>query len=409
MTERPKVMRIITRLNVGGPAIQAILLTRELGSFGYSATLVTGMCEASEGDMSYLLGDEDPVKWIPEMSRSVSLSTNVRALTRIWHLIRREKPDIVHTHTAMAGCLGRFAAILAGVPIIVHTFHGNSLSGYFSRPAEIIFRVIERILARFTDAICVICDQQLSELHDRFQLAPRSRFHVVPLGLDLSSFESMSAPALGEGPLKVGWFGRLVPVKNIPLLLQIIEAALQKTSALEFHIAGDGSERHLMAAAAERFGSRLTWYGWQKDITPIVEKCHVLIQTSRNEGTPVALIQGMAGGRPFISTAVGGLTDMVASPVWRIDKGCLWYSNGILVEPQPIAFLTALLELAGNSQVLSQMGQQARLFAAARYPKQALVATLDALYRELLRKKLLLREEQHLILHSLSSKKTTTT
>src|SRR6185369_5516807 len=163
---RARLVRIVTRLNVGGPAIHTTMLTREMQHFGFSTLLVSGSCEREDGDMSYLLGNEDLVCWIPELSRSVRPFRNFLALWRIWRVLRRESPLIVHTHTAMAGCLGRIAAKLAGVPIIVHTFHGNSLKQYFSPLASSVFLRVERFLATFTDAICVICEQQFHELSD---------------------------------------------------------------------------------------------------------------------------------------------------------------------------------------------------------------------------------------------------
>lgn len=383
-----KVVRIITRLNIGGPAIHTVLLTRELASLGYTTTLVSGTCEPADGDMSYLLEPGDPVAWIPEMSRSVNPWKNLRALFRLWRLLRAEKPAIVHTHTAMAGALGRTAAILAGVPVIVHTFHGNSLRDYFSPFVNTVFLQIERLLAKATDTICVVSEQQAGELSGEFRIAPRSRFRVVPLGLDLSAFTAMPPPVLDHGPLRVGWFGRMVPVKNIPLLVQVIESTLAQTDNVEFHVAGDGSERELLEQAARRLAPRLVWHGWQKDIAPIVEKCHVLLQTSRNEGTPVALIQGMAAARPFLSTAVGGVVDMVSGPKVRRFGGGDWYPNAVLASPEPASFAACLLELSQHPAQLVEIGQQARLFASNRYREEALVETLDSLYRDLLHKKL---------------------
>jgi glycosyltransferase involved in cell wall biosynthesis len=364
-----------------------VLLTRELTGFGYRTTLVTGSCEAAEGDMSYILDASDPVSWIPEMRRSVSPSKNLRALARLWRVIRHERPDIVHTHTAMAGCLGRLAAMLAGVPIVIHTFHGNSLRGYFSPLAERVFLQIERLLAKRTDAICVVCEQQLTELSDTFRVAPRSRCHIIPLGLDLSPFLAIPPPVVSGGLLRVGWLGRLARVKNISLLLRIVEATLDRTKEIEFHVAGDGPESELIRSALGRFGSRLVWHGWQRNIVPLVENCHVLVQTSHNEGTPVALIQGMAAARPFISTAVGGLVDMVAGPALRIADGCSWYGNGVLAEPRPEAFAMALLAMRDAGDLLAGMGRQARLFASSKYSKETLLAALDSLYRKLLQEK----------------------
>jgi glycosyltransferase involved in cell wall biosynthesis len=354
---------------------------------GYRTTLATGACESTEGDMSYLLNESDPIAWIPNMSRSVSPWKNVRALAHLWLLMRREKPSIVHTHTAMAGCLGRVAAILAGVPVVIHTFHGNSLSGYFSPLAEQIFLRIERLLARRTDAICVLCEQQLVELSDKFQVAPRSRCHIVPLGLDLSPYLAMPPAVFTGDRLRVGWFGRMVPVKNIPLLVQIVESTLNRSTSVEFHVAGDGPDRGLLEGAVKRFGSHLVWHGWQQDIRPLVEKCHLLMQTSHNEGTPVALIQGMAAGRPFLSTPAGGIVDMVTGTASGGANGHSWYANGILAEARPETFTDALLEILAQRDTLTAMGREARRFSVAKYSKETLLKNLDSLYRSLIQEK----------------------
>jgi glycosyltransferase involved in cell wall biosynthesis len=382
-----RIIRIITRLNIGGPAIHAILLTRSLSSLGYRSILVTGNCEGDEGDMSYLLDAADPVRRIPDLSRSVSPFRNIRALWLLWRLIRRERPAVVHTHTAMAGCLGRIAAILANVPVIIHTFHGNSLRQYFSRSASAIFRTVERILATQTDIICVLSPQQLDELSSKLHIAPQSRFRVVPLGLDLNPCLQLPPPS-PIGCIRVGWFGRLVDVKNIALLLAVASSVRNSDHTFEFHVVGDGPERHLVDSALPRLAPQLVWHGWQRDIIPLLSKCDILIQTSRNEGTPVALIQGMAAGRPFLSTAVGGVVDMTFGSGQELTPGARWFANAVLVEPRPEAFSEALEHFAGTTGLISEMGQAARVFAESRYPKEALISSLESLYRELLARKL---------------------
>ena len=220
-------MRIITRLNIGGPAIHTLLLTREMAALDYRTVLVAGSCEAEDGDASYPVRPEDSVRWVPELSRSVRPWRNLMALWRLWRLLRQERPAIVHTHTAMAGCVGRLAAVLSGAPVVVHTFHGNSLNEYFSRTWAAVFRAIEQLLAHFTDALCVVSPQQATELSAKFQIAPAHKFRVVPLGLELDDYFGLRPPD-GDGPLTVGWFGRMVPVKNIALLAATIERTLQR-------------------------------------------------------------------------------------------------------------------------------------------------------------------------------------
>jgi glycosyltransferase involved in cell wall biosynthesis len=379
-------VRVITRLNIGGPAIHTLLLTREMAALEYRTMLVAGSCEPEDGDMRYLLETADPVYWVPELSRSVRPWRNLKALWRLWRLLRRERPAIVHTHTAMAGCLGRLAAVLSGAPIVIHTFHGNSLNEYFSRIQAGVFRRIEQLLARFTDALCVVSPQQARELSAKFHVAPAHKFHVVPLGLELDDYFALRPPA-GTGPLTVGWFGRMVPVKNIALLAATIESALARCPDIRFVIAGDGPDRSALTGLLDRYGGRVEWLGWQREILPAVARCDVLLQTSRNEGTPVALIQGMAAARPFVSTAVGGVVDMVSSSAERAAGGARWYANGVLTESHAGTLADVLEALAGNRTLVSRMGLAGRAFASRQYRKETLVGNVDALYRELLNKK----------------------
>ena len=365
-----------------------MLLTRELAALGYRTVLVAGSCEAADGDMRYLVRYEDPLCWVPDLSRSVRPWRNLKALWQLWRLMRRERPAIVHTHTAMAGCLGRLAAVLSGAPIIIHTFHGNSLNEYFSRFQAGAFRRIEQVLARFTDVLCAVSPQQAEELSGKFHIAPPDKFRVVPLGLELQPYFDLPPPAPRPGPLTVGWFGRLVPVKNVPLLLATIEEALRRDEDLRFVIAGDGPDRGALENVAALYGGRVEWLGWQRDILPVLARCHVVLQTSRNEGTPVALIQGMAAARPFVSTAVGGVVDMVSGAVERSSDGARWYANGVLAEPNAAALTGALAALAQDRSRLARMGCEGRAFAYRRHRKELLVGNIDALYGELIRKKL---------------------
>jgi len=364
-----------------------VLLTKELREKGYSTTLATGVCEDTEGDMRYLLESTDSVVLIHEMSRSVSPFKNLRALFHIWRLIRLERPDIVHTHTAMAGFVGRTAAILAGVPVLIHTFHGNSLRHYFSPFMTRVFITIERLLALRTDAICVIASQQLTELSGDFRIAHRSKFRLVPLGLDLSSYLNIPEPRPNH-PIQIGWFGRLVDIKNIGLLLETALAVKNNNWRFEFHVAGDGPDSCLVKNYLTQLEPHLVWHGWLSDIIPLLSTCDLVIQTSRNEGTPVALIQGMAAGRPFVSTAVGGIVDMTCGEPQELTPGARWFDNAVLVDSRPEAFAAVLDRLASNPQQIITMGQSAREFAKSHYRKEALVAKLDSLYRELLEQKL---------------------
>ena len=380
---KPVLVRILTRLGAGGPPIHAVLATRAMGDHGYPSVLVAGRCDPSDGDMSYLLRGTDDIHWIEEMSRSVSLVDDVSAFVRLWRYLRDVRPLIVHTHTAKAGLLGRLAAKLAGVPVVVHTFHGNVLDGYFSAPANWAIRGVEHWLAKLTDIICVVAPQQAEELIGRFRIAPPDKVRIVPLGIELDPFLRIPKPV--DSGFTVGWLGRFVPIKNLPLLAAVVDRTLSANQSARFLIAGDGPEREIVQNAAQRWGpERCRWLGWQQDVRGMLEQCHVVIQTSKNEGTPVALIQAMAAGRPFVSTPAGGVVDMVSGDATRDRHGNRWHANAVLAEPSPVAFAAAIGRLAADPILRRRMGEESARFAAASYALPLLVANLDRLYSELL-------------------------
>ena len=383
-----KILEIITRLGAGGPPLHVISLARELERYGHETLVATGSCSSQDGDMSYLLQASDQVSWIPAMSRSVALVSDFLALMQLIRLARSYKPDIVHTHTAKAGVLGRIAAWLSGAPVVIHTYHGNVLRGYFSPASNWCIRKLEQLMSRITHAVCVLSEQQRREICHLFQIAPAERTHVIPLGLDVSAFGAIHAPPLQSEMLTVGWLGRLVPIKNIPLLTAIVERSIQAISGIRFIIAGDGPDRPLIDNLVRQFGSdRISYVGWQRDVLPVIEQCDVLIQTSRNEGTPVALIQGMAAARPFVSTAVGGLEDMVTGEE-RVSSGfARWFDNAVLLPPDPEAFVTALDELSRNRHLLRSMGLSARQYAFQTHSEEHMLNSMHKLYSDLLETK----------------------
>lgn len=380
-----KVMRFITRMNLGGPALHVVVLADQLKQRGYESTLVTGVCEPGEGDSPAAVPMGMKVITLNYLARSVSPFRDLMAIIAAYRIIRRERPEIVHTETAKAGTIGRLAAFLAGTPVVLHTYHGNSLSGYFSPAVNCVMRIVERLLARITDRICVICNQQFDEIHGQFRVGSTSQFSIVPLGLDLSRELELGLPEPGKPVLTVGWLGRLVDVKRISLLLSVIQRSAELHLPVRFSIGGDGPQRDLVAAAVNRFGPRLvTWNGWQSDPASFLAGCDLLFQTSRNEGTPVALIQGMAAGRPFVSTPAGGVVDLVYGAASSLSDGAAWYANGVLVRPTVDSFVDVLQRFVKDQSLIQKMGAAARQFAAGRFQPDRLGADMDRIYRELL-------------------------
>jgi glycosyltransferase involved in cell wall biosynthesis len=381
---RPRVLHVLTRLE-GGPPVMVIPLLRELNRLGYNAQLLTGRCEDPTLDMSYLLTPDDPVEWIPEMSRSLSVKNDIFALWRLYRLMRAAKPVIVQTHTAKAGLLGRIAAWLAGIPVVIHTFHGHSLNGYFASHVNLAIRFVERVLAKITDAVIVLSPHQKQDLVERFHVVPDRKVHVIPLGLDLERFQKLALPTGTEGWLTVGWAGRFVPIKDIALLIEVMRQTFRANARIRFIVAGTGPQRDLIEEAVRLWpDERLEWLGWTSDMEGFISRCDVLIQTSRNEGTPVCLIQGMAAGRPFISTPAGGVVDMVTGTGVREPSGGEWFDNAVLVEPDAQVFASVLCQMQRDRHRLDLMGRESAVFAASRYNPGQLARNYERLYAGLL-------------------------
>jgi len=382
-----KIARAIARLNIGGPAIQAVLLTRELADAGHSTSLLVGNVPESEGSMEYL-ADELGVRLvrIPRLSRDVSIFSDLRACWELYRWLRRERPDILHTHTAKAGALGRLAAFASGTPC-VHTYHGNVFEGYFSRKKTAAYLLIERLLARGTKRIIAVSPRQRDDLADRFRVAPAARISTVRLGFDLSAFltvaHSRFAEKNGCHPLVVGWVGRLTAVKD-PLLFPRVAALC--TGASSFLMAGDGELRAQVEAEKLRLdlGDHLRLIGWQRDMVSIYGLVDILLLTSINEGTPVAAIEAMAAGCPTVLPDVGGVADLMSGIPER-RSGYSIFDNGILVARRtPETFAEALNWLASNPRRRERMGQVASAFAEQNFSKERLVNEIEEVYSSVL-------------------------
>ena len=379
--ERIRVARIITRLNVGGPAIQAMLLTGRLDPEHFETLLICGRVGAAEGDMLALRREHGVVPIvIPTLGRGISPLDDIRAFLSIVGALRAFRPHVVHTHLAKAGLLGRLAAALLRVPVVVHTFHGNVLSGYFGAAKSGLFLGLERLLARLSTRIIAISERQAGELR-RLGVAHEPRLLRVPLGLDLAPF--LDAPSgllrreLGVGqkaPL-VGIVARLVPIKAIGVFLRAVELIIQEQPGARFVIVGDGEERGRLEAdaAARGLAAHIHWLGWRGDLPAIYADLDVVVLTSRNEGTPVSLIEAQAAGRAVVATEVGGVADIVVPP-----------KRGILVpDGDHGALARAVLDLLADDERRHAMGAAGRAAVYPEYDSATLVRRIEGLYRGL--------------------------
>ncbi len=413
-----KVARVIARLNIGGPAIQAISLSKELSSQGFECRLLTGVVEPDEGDLTSEAFQEGiKIFIIPSLSREISFIKDIRAFWGLLGELRKWRPDILHTHTAKAGTLGRLAGLLARIPVRVHTFHGHVFYGYFGPFKTQVFLLVERILACFTDALVVLSKSQMRELVDTYHIAPENKFQIVPLGFDFASFPP---PKSAKENKRIAWdltpehyicgfIGRLEPIKNPFLFVEAFQqlvsqrrnkskdpqCPLQPIAAV---IVGGGSlQEALRACLAEPVSpAPIKMVGWQNDLSEIYSALDVVVLTSLNEGTPVALIEAMVSGTPIVATNVGGICDLMVGEKQFVndDEGrqFIVYENGILVGPQDIEGIVGALNfLLLNQEQGRQMGRIGRAFALKNFSLDRLVDDVHQLYRRELDRKGLLQ------------------
>jgi glycosyltransferase involved in cell wall biosynthesis len=380
-----RIVRVISRLNIGGPAIQVLWMCHLLDRNGYESTLITGSEGPREGNMLPLAEDlgVKPVR-ISEMGREVAPLSDIRALWKLYRLMRRERPGIVHTHTAKAGALGRLAAWMARVPIVVHTYHGHNLYGYFSPWKTRLFAAIEKLLARVTTHLVAVSGQVRADLIAA-GITPADRISCIPLGLNLSPPDRIEEKRgslrrrLGVAPdtTLVGIVARLAPVKGHSHFLEAARLFLEKepVKPILFVIVGDGELRPALETKARRLGlgNQVVFEGFAADMDEVYADLDVLVLSSLNEGLPVAVIEGLASGIPVVASRVGGVPDLLEG----ID-------SAIMVEPGDSRAMAEALETI-LSDIEAYTRRAARHSSGTRqeYSVGRLADDLDRLYRSL--------------------------
>lgn len=391
MEERKiKILRIINRFNIGGPTYNATFLTSFI-SDKFETLLVGGLPEEGEADSLHIL-EEYGVKpiLIPEMKRNPNFISDRKALRRIKDIIKEYQPDIVHTHAAKAGALGRQAAYACKVPVIVHTFHGHVFHSYFNKYKTEIFRLIEKRLASKSTGIVAISDLQKKELCDVFRIAPKNKINVIQLGFDLNPFHenleekrklTRSTYDLSDDSLAIAIVGRLAPIKNHNLFLEGIKLVQQATKQkLVFFIVGDGDQKSAIEEKITALKSEMEidirMTSWIKDIKTFNAGMDVICLTSDNEGTPVSLIEAQACNIPIVSTDVGGVRDIVAES-----------ETGYIVPKNDVnAFAEKLLLLTEDKNNRERMSQNGWTFVRDKFHYTRLVNDMEKYYLNLLEK-----------------------
>ncbi|MBU1486729.1 glycosyltransferase family 4 protein [bacterium] len=376
-----KILLLIARLNIGGPALQVIDLTKLLDKEKFESFLVAGLEGKDEGNMLRLSGEEEvkPVI-VTELGREISLLDDLKAFIKLFFLIRRERPDIVHTHTAKAGTLGRLAAKLAGTPIIIHTFHGHIFHGYFSPLKTKIFLLIERFLSLFTTRIIAISPAQRKEILE-LGIGNKKKVVCIPLGFDLSGFlncqekrgELREELGLSKDHLLIGIIARLVPIKGHAYFFEAAKMILDEVKAARFIVVGDGELREELKGLTKRLKieDKTFFLGFRSDLDRIYADLDLIVLSSLNEGLPTAIIEAMASAKPVVATRVGGVADLIEDGV-----------NGILVPPKSSSKLaSACLEVLKDQEQAGKMGQEGRR-RSSQFELSRLIKDIESLYEE---------------------------
>ena len=375
-----RVLRVIARLNIGGPARHVGVLSAGLNREGYRHLLVTGREAASEGSLRSLAeGEGVEVADLPRLGREISPVNDLLCVGNLGAIIRNFQPDIVHTHTAKAGFVGRVAALRAGVPVLAHTFHGHVLRGYFSPWKNLVFRRLEQWLARHTGLLITVSQTVAEELSAE-GVAPRSRFEIVPLGLVLRPFLEVGASpdlkrelGLAAGVRLLGAVGRLVPIKDLPTLLEALALLQSEVPDLHLALVGDGESAPDLRQLARRkgIGDRVHFAGWRGDLRSVYAGLDAVVLSSRNEGTPVSLIEALAAGRPVVATTVGGVPEV-------LEQGRL---GRLVPAGRPDRLAQAIREALQDPRPPSRSDREA---VVDRFSPEKLVQRMDRLYRQLL-------------------------
>jgi glycosyltransferase involved in cell wall biosynthesis len=391
----PRILRIINRLNLGGPTFNAAYLSKFLAP-EFETLLVSGMKADSEESSEFIVKNLDlnPI-YIPEMHRELNPMRDYKAYFKIREIIKNFKPDIVHTHAAKAGAVGRLAAAHENVPVIIHTFHGHVFHSYFGAAKTRAFIEIERYLARQTTKIITLSATQKNELSNIYRIAPEQKFEIIPLGFDLEKFETgqeekrlkfRQAYNISDNEIAIGIVGRLVPIKNHRLFLKALSiVASRTTKQIRAFIIGDGEERKNIEAYAQSLGLQfnsndprqkniLTFTSWIKDVDVSNAGMDIIALTSNNEGTPVSLIEAQASGKPIVATSIGGIEDIVI-------KNKTAFLSAINDENVLAQNLLTLIEDADLRNSFSKLGAD---FVRNKFSYHRLCSDMSSLYNSLL-------------------------
>lgn len=374
---RIRVLRIIARMNVGGPAVQISGLMRGLDPERFDHTLVTGYCAPDEADYLETQAPDVQATRIQGLGRAINPGDDVRAFAELRKVIREFDPDIVHTHTAKAGVVGRLSAIPSRTNArLVHTFHGHLLHGYFSPTKTRAVIEVERQLARRTDKL-VSVGQQIRDDLLAARIGTQDQYRIIPPGLALPPLPDKGAAlsmfGMPQGSFVIALLGRITQIKRPDRFLDVVRSVSKNTDRAHFLVAGAGDLAPMIEEAANAEGLPITYLGWRSDIENILAASDAMLLTSDNEGTPLSLIQAGMAGLPVVSTNVGSVSEVVADG-----------TTGFLTDTSPHSLADSLLTLQSDNSLATSMGEDGKQFAEERFGVARLVRDHEEMYAAIL-------------------------
>lgn len=387
MKDKIKIIIIQSRICVGGPAVHTGILMKYLDPERFQPILIGGALQTSEmSRVNELKNKGLSVIIIDEMGRDISLWRDIKSVFKLYRIIKRERPLIVDTHTAKAGAIGRIAAFLAGVPIIIHTFHGHVFHDYFGKIKTDLFIILERLLARISTCIIVISPNQKFDIVEKYKIVIPEKVVLIRYGFELERFlylkknhQLKQELSLNEHDFLIGIVGRLVPIKNHEMILQVLLQLHRQAIKAHLCIVGDGELRQKLISSVKE--KKITKYvhflGWRLDIKTIYAGIDVLALTSLNEGTPFTIIEAMASQIPVIATSVGGVTNLINDG----KTGFLCDVNNTTEMREKIK------QLWLDSNLKQEIIQNAQKAVAQTYHYSRLIYEIETLYKNLIRAK----------------------
>jgi len=368
-----RILRIIARMNVGGPAVQICNLMNKLDRGLFEQLLVTGYC--GEDEKEYLEGEkvEFQIHRIRELGVSINFLRDLVAILKIIRIIYKFKPDIIHTHTAKAGFMGRIAGIMYPRSTkIIHTFHGHLLYGYFPKWKTKLIISAEVILGYFTDFLIAVGETVKEELIS-VGVGNQRKFLVINPGIEeiprLEKKAWVKKFNLPEDKFIIAFVGRLTKIKRIDRLVEVIKLAKKELNTVHFIIAGGGIEEEYLKRQVEDFHLPVTYVGWIKSLNEITCLADAYILTSDNEGTPISLIQAMIAGIPIISTEVGSVSDVVENGV-----------SGILTKANPEELFQAVKIISTNQEKYRLFSTNSKKIGLSKFSLEKFIEKYSELY-----------------------------